>query len=397
MNYDRLLSANLPRPVSIPEGLMAPTKYVFSVTYADRDAFPLDGLASAISSAMAREGLDLTPYPPVQGHVAMREYIARNLARKRALDVDVESIFLSSGAGGAITTILDVFIDPGDIVLVEEFSYLGTLGMLLGRGVDVRHIPTDGDGMDTDALEGVLSDLRARGRAPKLIYTISVYQNPMGMTLSLPRRRRMVEIAQAYGVLIVENESYADFRIEGDPLPPSMMGMDDEGSVIYVSAYTKLLGCGLRLGYAVIPDGLKDTFRRLRFGIRPSHLAGMAVHEYLRTRGDEYIAEVAASLRKKRDSMLAALGEHFPPACSWNTPEGGMMVWVRLPEGADTWSALPRAVEADVKYNPGGVFRADRSGNNYLRLTYSHNSPEEIAEGIEVLAGVFEREGLFGV
>ena len=239
-----------------------------------------------------------------------------------------------------------------------------------------------------------MKDLASKGKQPKMIYTIPVYQNPMGVTLSL-ERRRMLEISHRYGVPIVENESYADFRIDGPPLPPAMMGIDDEDSVLYVSAYTKLLGCGLRLGYAVVPEPVRETLQRLRFGGAPSLLAAMAVHGYLSEHRDEYVEDVGASLRVKRDAMLAALGEYFPPTCEWTKPHGGMMVWAKLPEGADTWAALDRAVEADVKYNPGPVFRASHDGSNYFRLTYSDNTPDQIREGIAILAEVFSREGFF--
>ena len=175
-----------------------------------------------------------------------------------------------------------------------------------------------------------------------------------------------------------------------------MMGMDDRDSVIYVSAYTKLLGCGLRLGYGVFPEPMSEVLTELRFGGSPSHLAAMTVNEYMQHHRDEYVDDVRLALKSKRDAMLTALGEYFPPSCTWNEPHGGMMIWVRLPEGADTWQALDKAVEANVKYNPGPVFRAKRDGKNYLRLTYSYNTPEEIREGIAILAGVFEREGLFG-
>ena len=395
MRYETLISTRLPAPVDAPAGLAADTKYVFSVTYADPDTVPSEGLSQAMGAAMLREGRDLAQYPPPQGHVGMRELIAQRLGERRDLSVGADSIFLSGGAGGAIQTILDALIDPGDIVLVEEFCYLGTLNALLGRRAQVVHVPMDDLGMDTDALDTIVKGLVSRGQRPKLIYTISVYQNPTGVTLSLDRRKHMLQIAQRYGIPVLENESYADFRIDGEQLPPSIMGMDDEDSVIYVSAYTKLLGCGLRLGYGVFPEPMRATLSHLKFGVSPSHLAAMTVHEYLRNHAEEYVADVAASLRVKRDAMLAALGENFPPTCSWNSPEGGMMVWVRLPEGADTLAALDRAVEADVKYNPGSVFRADRDRKNYLRLTFSHNTPEEIHEGIAVLAGVFEREGLW--
>ena len=127
----------------------------------------------------------------------------------------------------------------------------------------------------------------------------------------------------------------------------------------------------------------------------PSHLTSMAVHEYLKDNREDYISGVAESLRGKRDTLLRSLGEYFPPSCSWTEPDGGMMVWVELPEGCDTWKALDKAVERGVKYNPGPVFRADRKGTNRLRLTYSQNTSEEIEKGIAILADVFEKEGFF--
>ncbi|MDP6823102.1 MAG: PLP-dependent aminotransferase family protein [Dehalococcoidia bacterium] len=397
MDYSGLFSSNTPLPVDMPAGLQADTKYVFSVTYADQGVFPTEGLIESLSKVIRNEGQTLSQYPPPQGHLGMRELIAGTLAGQRgAAGIDPQSIFLSSGAGGAIGAILDVFIDPGDVVFVEEFSYLGTMRMLLERGADVRHVPTDVNGMDTDALDRMIGEAIAEGATPKMIYTISVYQNPMGVTLSHDRRRHMVQIAQKHGVPIFENESYADFRIDGDPLPPAMLGMDDQDSVMYVSAYTKLIGCGLRLGYGVVPAPVLDSLKTVRFGGVPSHLAAMAVYQYLTDNREEYISDVAGSLRASRDSMLGALEKHFPSNTSWSRPDGGMMIWVELPEGADTMAALPAAVEADVKYNPGPVFRAERDRANYLRLTYSHNSPEEIGDGIEILAGVFQREGLFG-
>ncbi len=395
MDYSKLITRNMPASFTTPEGAAADTDYVFSVTYTDPDTMPTAGIAEAVRIAMATEGQDLSRYPPPQGHPGLREYIADNLRSNRGADVPVDRIFLSAGAGGAIDTILEAFIDAGDTVLVEDFSYLGTLGMFMRRRANVIHVPTDENGMDTDALEATIRDLARRGIQPKMIYTISVYQNPMGMTLSAERRNHMVQISQKYGVPIFENESYADFRIDGDPLPPAMMGIDDQESVIYTSAYTKLLGCGLRLGYGVVPEALLETMRAFRFGTSPSHLAAQAVYGFLRDHGDSHIEAVSESLKSKRDAMLAALGEHFPPSCEWTSPKGGMIIWGKLPEGTDTWATLDAAVEAGVKYNPGPVFRADRTGRNYIRLTYSYHNPDEIREGIGILANVFERAGAF--
>ena len=395
MDYANLFSRGLPAEVEGPPGLGDDTKFVFSVTYTDRDIMPVQGFVDALADIMPREGVDLAKYPPPQGHVGLREYIADSLKTNRGVEVPVDNIFLTAGAGGAVGTVLDAFVDAGDTVLVEEFCYSGTLGMLLGKRANVVHVPTDADGMDTDALERIIGELASDGIKPKLIYSISVYQNPMGVTLTAERRARMVEIYQKHGIPILENESYADFRIDGDPLPPAMYGIDDQDGVTYVSAYTKLLGCGLRLGFGVAPDPVKDVLGKLRFGSSPSHLTSMAVYEYLRQHGDAYIESVAQSLGAKRDAMLAALGEYFPPSCEWSEPNGGMMLWGKMPEGANTWDTLEKAVEAGVKYNPGAIYRADRSPNNYIRLTYSYHDLDEIREGIELLSRVFEREGIF--
>ena len=395
MDYRDLFARDAPPESTGHPGLAADTDYVFSVTYTDLDTMPTDDLVDSLRTAMAREGRDLAKYPPTQGHEGMRELIAERLRTNRGVDVPIERIFLSAGAAGAIETVIDAFLDPGDTVLCEEFSYSGTLNMLMRRRANVVHVPTDWDGMDTEALERIIGELAAQGVRPKLIYTISIYQNPMGMTLSAERRRHMVEISQRYGIPIFENESYADFRIDGDPLPPAMMAMDDQDSVMYVSAYTKLLGCGLRLGFGVVPEPVLAPMKSLHFGTSPSHLTAMAVYEYLREHGDQFIPRVALSLGAKRDAMLAALGEHFPPSIDWSAPTGGMMIWGRLPEGADTWAALDHAIDAGVKYNPGPMYRADRTGNNYMRLTYSYHSPDQIREGIAILADVFERHGVF--
>ena len=395
MDYRALFARNVPPESTNHPGLAVDTDYEFSVTNTDPDIMPTFDLVDSLRTAMAREGRNLAKYPPPKGHEGMRELITDGLRANRGLDVPIERVFLSAGAAGAIETIADAFLDPGDIVLCEEFTYSGTLNMLARRRANVVHVPTDRNGMDTDALESVIQSLAAQGVRPKLIYTIPIYQNPMGMTLSAERRAHMVEISHQYGVPIFENESYADLRIDGDALPPAMMAMDDQDSVMYVSAFTKLLGCGLRLGFGVVPEPVLGTMKLLKFGTSPSHLAAMAVYEYLRGHGEQYVPRVAASLGAKRDAMCAALGGHFPPGIEWSAPTGGMMLWGRLPEGADTWAALDHAIDAGVKYNPGPMYRADRTGHNYMRLTYSYNSPDEIREGIAILADVFEHQGLF--
>ena len=393
-NYQDLASTTLPPEIEMPPGLREDANYVFSVTYTDPDAMALKEFAEATATAIERDGKDLGTYPPPQGHLALREFISSELSAKRGSEISPENIFLTSGAGGACQVFVDSFINPGDVVMMDEFCYHGSLNMFLKKGARPCHVAMDQDGIIPEKLEAAIKENIQNGHRPKLIYTISVYHNPTGATISLERRKKIVEISNKYEIPIVENESYADFHIDGPELPPAMIGLDSEGGVMHISAFTKLMGCGLRLGFGAFPESARESLAKVGFGLAPSHLTSMAVHEYLKDNKSAYVAGVAASLGRKRDAMLRSLGEYFPPTCTWTEPQGGMMIWMKLPEGTNTWDILEKSVEKGVKYNPGPIFRADRSGGNHLRLTFSHHTPEEIEEGIAVLAGVFEGEGV---
>ena len=400
VDYSALFSSNLPRAVAMPPGADAAVKYTFSITNAVPEVIGFDEYLAA-----ARAGLDaggpnsLAAYPPPGGHIGLRELIAERLAANRGFSASPGDVFISDGAGGAISILLEAFINPGDAVLVEEFTYLGSLRMMLERGAEPIHVPCDEDGMLPDALEDALRSLAAAGRRAKFVWMIPVYQNPLGFTVSEPRRRALLDVAQRHDVAILENESYADFRIDGAPLPTAFSGLTDRDDVMYVSSFTKLLGCGLRVGFGVMPPAVGQALQQVNGGVPPrrgvSHLATMMVYEYLREHEAEHVEAVRRALESRRDAMLDALQRNFPSFCQWAHPRGGMLIFVRLPENADTWATLPKAVARGVKYNPGGVFRADRGRNNYLRLTYSHNPPDEIREGIARLAELFREEGYF--
>ena len=394
-NFTKIESHTLPPVVDMPPGLMDECEYVFSVTFTDPNAMDMQALSDATSKILLSDGESLATYPPPLGHEGLREFIADELFKNRGISVSVDNIFLSSGAGGAVQTIIDGFVDPGDVILMDEYCYHGSLNMFLRKGASPIHIKMDNEGMIPSELESAIVSAKKAGQFPKMIYTIPVYHNPTGITTTLDRRKSILDISNKYAIPIVENESYADFRIDGPDLPPAMMSIDETESVMYLSAFTKLLGCGLRLGFGVFPDSARESLQKTQFGVSPSHIASMAVYEYLKTNKNSYVDGVSKSLRSKRDAMIRSLGEFFPPTCTWTEPSGGMLVWVELPEHADTWSVLDKAVAKGVKYNPGSIFRADREGGNKLRLTYSHNSPEDIEKGIEILANVFEEEGLF--
>ena len=281
MNYDsKFTTHNIP-VISRPDGISEKTKYTFSITYTDQHSMDYAKFAETTKDIISREGNILAPYPDPQGYLNLRNLISERLAALRGIKVDADSIFLSSGAGGAISKLINIFLEPNDTVLVEEFSYSGTLGMLLAKQANIIHVDSDKDGMLPDSLEENLANLKSENITPKFMYLISVFQNPTGITIPLERRKAIIEIAQKYNVPIIENESYADFRIDGDPLPPAMYGMDDTDSVMYISAYTKFLGCGLRIGYTVVPDMVKEQLAKSAFNGMPSQLAAMAVFNFL--------------------------------------------------------------------------------------------------------------------
>ena len=395
INFNELASKSIPKSIIMPTPAQD-AKYIFSVTYTDPEAMELDDLAYSASNIIPKEGRDLATYPPTLGHEGLREFIANDLKANRGnIKLNQENIFLSSGAGGSIETLVDAFIDDGDVVMMEEFSYHGSLNMFLRKGAKPVHVKMDENGMDTQALEDEITKKINAGVKPKFIYTIPVYHNPTGVTLSQSRREEMIEISNKYNIPIIENESYADFLIDGEKLPPAMIGMDGGDNVFYISAYTKLLGCALRLGFTMFPEEARETLSRVGFGTSPSHLTSMVVNEYLRENKNRYVQSVAKSLENKRDAMLRSLETYFPSTCKWSAPSGGMIIWVELPKGCNTWDVYDKALARGVSYNPGQIFRADRAGENFLRLTYTHNSTEEITEGISILSEVFNEEGFF--
>ena len=283
LDFDKLRSTVLPDDIDMPMALKEDVEYVFSVTNTDPDAMEIKGFAEATARVLERDGRELGTYPPPMGHEGLRQFICDQLKANRGLDVSVDNVFLTSGAGGACQTILDAFVAPGDVVMMDEYCYHGSLNMFLKKGARLIHVEMDNNGMIPDALEREIKNLLSdEGVHPKMIYTIPVYHNPTGATLSLERRNKLVDISNRYQIPIVENESYADFRLDGPLLPPSMMSLDSQEGVMYISSFTKLMGCGLRLGFGVFPENARESLQKVGFGVSPSHLTSMAVHEYLK-------------------------------------------------------------------------------------------------------------------
>ena len=393
-SFDSLISGRAPAPR--PGAAVQRGKYDFAVAYPDPGSLPLDDLASSLRSALEDEGRDLAVYPHVQGYPPLREYVAGKLLRTRSIDVTPDDIILADGSSQPLHMIVETLVEPGDVVLTEDYVYSGTLGILRRFGADVRGVACDGDGLDPDALEEAIELAESKGRRPKMVYTIPTFQNPQGWTMTLERRKALVQVAERHGVPILEDDCYVDLRFEGEDVP-SIHSLDDSGLVMYVGSFSKIIAPGMRLGYMTAPRQVLDVALGAKSGGGVNQFAALAVHRYANAALDDHVSDVNHILRAKRDAMLAALGENMGSAAEWSRPEGALYVWLRLREDADTAATQQAAFDADVGYHPGVNFAPDGvSGKNMARLCYGYNTPEEIGEGIARLAEVFDRAGYLG-
>ena len=390
-NYDGLFAKSAPEPRQRVAARRA--KYDFLVAYPDPESLPLDELVESLRGALQEEGKGLAVYPHPQGYPPLREYVASKLARDRGMDVSADNIILGDGSGQHLQVITEALVDPGDVVLTDEFVYGGTLATLRRFRADIQGVPCDDEGMQPDAVESALERVSSEGKKTKIIYTIPTFQNPQGWTMSLERRKALVRISQRYDVPILEDDCYVDLQYDGEPVP-SIHSLDDTGRVLYVGSFSKIIAPGMRLGYMTGPPEFIDRAMAIKSGGGVNQLAALAVHRFS-PRLDGHINKVKDILRVKRDTMLAALGENFGTAATWSRPEGGLYIWLRMPEGTDLTAVQEAAFSADVGFSVGTALAADGvSGRNYARLCFGYNTPEEIHEGIARLAEVFAQQGV---
>jgi 2-aminoadipate transaminase len=341
-------------------------------------------LAESAKGAIERDGNTVLSYGTGLGYAPLREWIGERY------EVDPGRILLTNGSLQGFVYLAQNFFwsGVGGRVLVEAPSYDRPLLILRNHGVEVSAIEMDDEGLDPDALERELK----RGAKPAFLYTIPTFQNPSGRTLSVERRKRIVELAHEYDLLVLEDDPYGLVRYEG-AAPPTMFEI--EGSVAdhiaHTSSFSKTVSPGLRVGYLILPEPLLKPLELIASSttISPSNLPAATVCEFAR-RGhfEPNLERMNGLLRARRDAMLAALERHFGARASWSRPEGGYFNWLDLPEGVDTGELLARATEAGVSYCKGADFYPDGRGHNSLRLAYSYPSPEEIDRGIEILAGL---------
>ncbi len=375
----------------------APDVISFAGGLPSPDVFPVPEFKQACQVVLDEAGPASLQYSPTEGFIPLREVIAEHSA-SYGIHVPIENIQLTSGSQQALDLLGMLFIDPGDNVAVENPTYLGALQAWNAYGAQYLTVPSDDQGMRTDLLEDVLK------QGPRFIYVLPNFQNPSGVTMSLERRQELVEIADKYGVPIVEDDPYGKLRYFGEHIPPVYVldqqyrggnGEDVQGNVIYMSTFSKLLAPGIRMAWVIAEF---DVIRKLVFAKQGADLHSptfnqMIAYEVARDGFlHEYSKTIRATYKERLLVMLQAMEQHFPEEVKWTKPEGGMFLWVTLPEGLDTEALLLKAVERKVAYVPGRPFHPGGSGKNTMRVNFSNASPEMIREGIARLGALLREE-----
>lgn len=360
------------------------------------EVFPVEEFKRACNYVLEHKGASALQYGGTDGYVPLREMISRHTNRI-GINVDIDNILITSGSQQALDLLGKIFINRGDRILVESPTYLGALQAWNAYGAEYISVPTDDWGMCTDQLEEALRI------GPKFIYVLPNFQNPTGTTLPIERRQKLIELADRYGVPIIEDDPYGQLRYEGDHLPAvelldSQMRVHNgsyTGNVIYLSTFSKILAPGLRLAWVIAP---KEVIRKLSLAkqgtdLHTSTFNQIVAHE-VGQHGfiDEHVKEIRRVYSERRNAMLDALEEHMPEGIKWTHPQGGLFLWVELPEQFNATDMLQEAIDEKVAYVPGEFFHPDSSGKNTMRLNFSYCCPEKINEGICRLGKAFKKK-----
>ena len=394
--------------------------------------FPPELYAKLMSRVAAESTARALQYGPTEGMACTVQCILEVMAAE-GTSVDPDEVIVTTGGQQVIDLMCKAFIDPGDTIVAEAPTYPGAVPTFDAYQARVVQIEMDSDGMPVDELEATLDRLEGEGRQPKLIYTIPNFQNPGGVTMSLPRRRRLVEVARERELLVLEDNPYGLLRYEGEPLP-TLHSLDAalaarggaSDFVVYLGTFSKILSPGVRLGWAVAPRPVMEKLNLCKQGAdlcsspvtqlfvaayfaetassasgpmrKRSAVAASALREHEEPLWLAHLESLKDLYKVRRDSMLRALEEHFGAAASWTKPQGGLFIWATLPDYIDTTDLLARALESEaVAFVPGRAAYLDGRGGSSMRLNFAGVPEEDIREGIRRIGKVVrEQVGLFG-
>jgi 2-aminoadipate transaminase len=346
------------------------------------ELFDAEGIADAYRAVLAEQPARALQYALTEGEPALRTALAARTTA-RGLATGPDDLLVTTGSQQALSLLAAALVEPGDTVLVESPCYLAALQAFGLAGARIVAVPGDADGVDPQALAELVVSER-----PKLLYTVPTFQNPTGRTMPAARRAEVAAVAARHGLWIVEDDPYGELRFEGERVPWIAAHAEAADRVVLLGSFSKVMAPGLRLGWLRAPEGLRRAcaVAKQAADLHTPTVNQLAAARYLADRDlDAHVARVAGVYRERRDAMLAGLPDALPADAVWNRPEGGMFLWVRLPEAYDTAALLPRVVAHDVAYVPGAPFYADAPDRSTLRLCFVTQTPAEIREGLRRL------------
>lgn len=361
-----------PEVISFAGGLPAP------------EVFPVKALARVHAEVFAADGAQACQYSTTEGWWPLREWITGRMRKRGIGHAAPGRILITSGSQQGIDLVAKIFLEPSDGVIVENPSYLAALQVFNGFEAHLMTVGSDHDGMRVEEVERAIV---GAPRRPKFIYLVSQFHNPKGTTLAPERRRNLLDIARRYGVPIVEDDPYGELRYLGAPLPP-LAAMDTDGLVIYLSTFSKTLSPGMRVGWTYSSD---EVFRAL---VRAKQAADLHTNTIQQRAAatllatfdfDSHVEHIKSVYGERRNVMLGALEKYFPDDAKWTRPDGGLFLWVELPEEVSAEELFEQAIEARVAFVPGAPFFAAEPRRNFMRLNFSNCSPDLIDEGIRRL------------
>ena len=358
--------------------------YDFAVGRSNPETFPIKKVQEAALQAIATEYEEITDYPGKLGHQGLRTAMARRESDREGVKVDPELVALMNGSMQAVTLTAEALTSPGDSIICEEFTYVGTISAYRSLGIKMQGLPLDEDGMRTDLLEAKIQELGDEN-FPKFIYALTTYQNPTGTVMSLERRHELLEIAERYQIPIVEDNCYGDVHYDGEK-PKSLYALSDYDKIIYMCSLSKILAPGLRLGYLYAQQETLDKILARRHDAGGNYLAAAIVAELYREDVWDLTEELNRALKVKKNLVISGLASELEELCAWSNPPGGMFVWVRFPEDIDQEKLARLCTERGFAYAPGANFHIEGKTVPYLRLAFGHVPDKAIQEGIPVLA-----------
>ena len=369
----------MPEIISFAGGLPAP------------ELFPTEDLKKVDEAVLTKEGQAALQYGTTEGYTPLREHIAGRMKKSFMVDCTPENIVITSGSQQGLSLLAQIFLNPGDVVLVESPTYLGAINAFKLCGPEFVEVPTDDKGIIPEELEKILAKYGDRVR---MMYVIPEFQNPTGITWPMERRKAFMDIINRYDFPVLEDDPYGELRFDGDKVP-SLKSMDTKGNIIFLGSFSKILMPGLRIAWMVADPTIIDKVVKLKQAVdlQSSSFGQRQTSFFIDMYDlDAHVAKIKELYKKRRNLMCDSMKEYFPEGITFTYPEGGLFTWVTLPEGMDAKELMPKVLAKNVAYVPGGPFYPHGGNANHFRLNYSNMPEERIVEGIKRLAEVLKEE-----